>query len=102
MTTQGWNIQWHLPVTTQCAWSVIEREAYAVVWALGRFRNIIFGAQISVFTDHNPLKYLNESMPKSAKLTSWSLALQEYDLVLKYTRGTCNSVADCLSRVDMD
>ena len=92
----------HKLTATQCAWSVIEREAYAVVWALSRFRNIIFGAQISVFTDHNPLKYLNESMPKSAKLTSWSLALQEYDLELKYTRGTCNSVADCLSRVDMD
>jgi len=92
----------HKLTATQCAWSVIEQEAYAVVWALGRFRNIIFGAQISVFTDHNPLKYLSESMPKSAKLTRWSLALQEYDLVLKYTRGTCNSVADYLSCVDMD
>ena len=28
---------------TQCAWSVIEREAYAIVWALNRFRNIILG-----------------------------------------------------------
>jgi len=40
---------------TQCAWSNIERDAYAVVWALKRFRPIIFGSQISVFTDHNPL-----------------------------------------------
>ena len=24
--------------TTQCRWSTIEREAYAIVWALGRFR----------------------------------------------------------------
>jgi len=62
-------------------------------------RNIIFSAQITVFTDHNPLKYLSESAPKSAKLTRWALALQEYDLVLKYTRGVCNSVANCLSRM---
>jgi len=85
--------------SAQCSWSVIEREAYAIVWALNRFRNIIFSAQITVFTDHNPLKYLSESAPKSAKLTRWALALQEYDLVLKYTRGVCNSVADCLSRM---
>ena len=34
--------------STQCCWLVIEREAYAIVWALNRFRNIIFGAQITV------------------------------------------------------
>jgi hypothetical protein len=39
---------------TQGAWSVTEREAYAVVWALNRFRNMVFGAPITVFADHNP------------------------------------------------
>jgi len=85
---------------SQCAWSVIEREAYAIVWALNRFRKIVWGARIKILTDHNPFKYLSEGAPKSAKLTRWSLGLQEFDLELKYTRGVCNSVADCLSRVD--
>jgi len=85
--------------TTQSAWSVIEREAFAIVWALGRFRNIVFSAHVTVFTDHNPLQYLSEGAPKSAKLTRWALALQEYRLTIKYTQGICNSVADCLSRV---
>jgi len=58
---------------TQCAWSTIEKEAYAVVCALKQFRPITFGSQISVFTDHNPLKYLAECAPKSAKLTRWAL-----------------------------
>ena len=82
----------------QCAWSVIEREAFAIVWALGRFRNVIFCSHVTIYTDHNPLSYLCNSAPKSAKLTRWALALQEYDLSLKYTRGSCNSVADFLSR----
>jgi len=64
---------------TQCAWAAIEREAYAVIWALSRFRDIVFGSHITIFVDHNPLKYLTESAPKSAKLTRWALALQEYD-----------------------
>jgi len=79
---------------------VIEREAFAIMWALKRFSNIVFGARITVFTDHNPLKYLAESAPKSAKLTRWALALQEYDLVIKYNRGSLNVVADSLSRLD--
>jgi len=54
---------------TQCNWAVNEREAYAIVWALGRFRNIMFGAPFVVFCDHNPLKYLTASASKSAKLT---------------------------------
>ena len=83
---------------TQCAWSVIEREAFAIVSALGRFRNVICCSHVTVFTDHNPLSYLCNSAPKSAKLTQWALALQEYDLTLRYTRGSCNSVADFLSR----
>jgi len=37
----------HKLTATQCAWSVIEQEAYAVVWALGRFRNNFWGTDIS-------------------------------------------------------
>jgi len=34
---------------TQMAWATIEREAYAVIWALNRFRDIIFGSRVSIF-----------------------------------------------------
>jgi len=87
---------------TQSAWSTIEREAYAVIWALGKFRDIIFGCHITVFSDHDPLKYLTESAPKSAKLTRWALALQEYDVTLKYTKGPLNKMADGLSRLESE
>jgi len=85
---------------TQCSWATVEREAYAVVWALSRFRDMIFGSPITVYSDHNPLRYLMESMSSSAKLTRWALALQEYQLTLKYTKGINNSVADTLSRLE--
>jgi len=80
--------------TTQCRWSTIEREAYAIVWALGRFRDLIFGSRIMVFCDHNPLQYIRESASKSAKLLRWSLALAEFDLDITYTKGSENVVAD--------
>jgi len=47
------------------SWSTIEREAYGVTWASNKFRTWIFGAEITVFSDHNPLTYLTLHSPKS-------------------------------------
>ena len=83
----------------QLGWAIIEKEAYAIIWSLNRFREIIFGSRITVFCDHNPLQYIKECAPKSAKLLRWSLALQEFDVEVKYTKGSQNVVADYLSRI---
>jgi len=83
---------------TQMGWATVEREAYAVIWALNRFRDIIFGAKITIYCDHNPLQYIKECAPKSEKLLRWSLALQEFDLDFQYKKGSHNVVADWLSR----
>jgi len=84
---------------SQLNWAIIEKEAYAIIWSLNRFRSIIFGAHIIIFCDHNPLQYLRECAPKSAKLFRWALSLQEFDVEIRYTKGSENVVADILSRV---
>jgi len=83
---------------TQSAWYTIEREAYAVIWALNKYRNFIFGTRVTVCCDHNPLQYNKECAPKIAKLMRWSLALQEFDVDFRYQKGSSNVVADWLSR----
>ena len=82
----------------QCAWSTIEREAYAIIWALEKFHDTIFGSKITVVSDHNPLQYVRDCAPKSAKLLRWSLALQDFDPEIRYKKGSENTVADYLSR----
>jgi len=49
------------------AWSTIEREAYAVLVALKKYRSWIFGTKVTLYSDRNPLQYLTESASKSAK-----------------------------------
>ena len=83
---------------SQLSWAAIEKEAYAVVWALNKFRTWCFEVPIVVFSDSNPLTYLTSGATKSAKLTRWSLALQEYNVTFKYRRGSLNIVPDFLSR----
>jgi len=84
---------------TQTKRSTIECEAYAVMFALRKFCNFVFGARIHIFSDHNPLLYLKESAPKSAKLTRWALGLQGFDIIWSYRPGSKNQAADCLSRL---
>ena len=87
---------------TQRKWSVIEREAYAVLHALKKYRAWFLGNEdIIVCMDHNPLTFLVETVPKSARLVRWALSLQEIPLKFQYYPGSKNVVADYLSRVQL-
>ena len=83
----------------QQRWAVIEKEAYAALWALQKFRHWLLLSKVTLFSDHNPIVYLTDTtVPKSSKLMRWALALQEFDVVFKYRPGIINEAADCLSR----
>jgi len=58
----------------------------------------VYGTKVTVYCDHNPLQYVRECAPKSAKLLKWALAFQEFDLEFRYIKGSSNVVADWLSR----
>ena len=52
----------------QLAYSTIEKEAYSSLLAVAKFR-IYFGtAEITVYTDHNPLCYLHKMSQSNKKL----------------------------------
>ena len=45
---------------------------------LRKCRNFVFATEVTIFSVHNPLVYLRECAPKSAKLTRWALGFQEF------------------------
>jgi len=84
---------------TQRRWATVEKEAFAALSALRKYRHWVFGAKVVVYSDHNPLTFLTESAPKSAKLMRWALALQEFDVEFRYRAGHKNIVPDVLTRL---
>ena len=48
---------------TQQNWAVVEKEAYAALKSLQRFKQCVFACKICVYSDHNPLSYLTSSAP---------------------------------------
>ncbi|XP_060810186.1 uncharacterized protein LOC132904273 [Amyelois transitella] len=79
-------------------YTTTEREALAVVWAVGKFRGYIEGSEIIVKSDHQPLRWLMSLKSPSGRLARWALTLQEYNLKIEYTPGRANVIADTLSR----
>lgn len=83
----------------QQRWATIEKEAYAALWGLQKFKHWLFGTSVTLYSDHNPLTFLTQTTSKSSKLVRWSLALQEYSVTFCYKSGITNEVADCASRM---
>ena len=67
---------------TEMGWSTIEREVYALIWALNRFRDLIFGPHCSTFGSVPP-KALNYSGgPWPSKSLIWSSTIRRNHTML--------------------
>ncbi|GAA6084489.1 uncharacterized protein LOC114911879 [Tachysurus ichikawai] len=79
-------------------YSTSEKECLAVIWALEHFRSYIEGLHVTIFSDHNSLRWLMSWPNLSGRLARWSLQLQDFDFDIIHKPGTCNQVPDALSR----
>lgn len=81
-------------------YSTIEKEALCLVKAILHFEVYLSASvnPIKVFTDHNPLIFINKFKGKNQRILRWSLLLQEYNLSICHVAGKDNVVPDVLSR----
>ncbi|XP_023288921.1 uncharacterized protein LOC111674083 [Orussus abietinus] len=82
----------------ELAYFTTEKELLGIVWALKKFRSYLFGSKVIIVTDHQALTFLRSCQLLNARLTRWTLAIQDYDLEIQYCKGSDNVVADYLSR----
>ena len=83
---------------SQCKWAVVEKEAFAIHYALQKLDYYLHNAQFVIRTDHKPLKYLLESPMQNKKIQLWALSMSGYNCTIEYIAGTTNTCADLLSR----
>ena len=83
----------------QRRYSTIEKECLGLVLAVQHFDVYISNSsEVTVFTDHNPLTFLERFRNKNQRLFRWSLFLQPYGLKVTHIKGKDNIIADTLSR----
>ena len=84
---------------TQRRWSTIEKEAFAIHFALQKLDHYLHNAEFTIRTDHKPLKYLLESPMQNKKIQLWALSISGYNCKIEYIAGPENTCADLLSRL---
>ena len=80
----------------QQRWSTIEKECYAIWYALRSLEYLLRDVRFTIRTDHKNLRYLNTNSPKVVR---WKLAVQEFNFDLEYIEGENNVFADSFSRL---
>uniref|UniRef100_A0A3B1JU25 Gypsy retrotransposon integrase-like protein 1 n=1 Tax=Astyanax mexicanus TaxID=7994 RepID=A0A3B1JU25_ASTMX len=79
-------------------YSSMKLELLALKWALTeKFRDYLLGHRCIVYTDNNPLSYLNSAKLGAAE-QRWASQLAAFDFDIKYRPGRANGNADALSR----
>ena len=84
---------------TQQKYSVTEIELLAIVETLKEFKGMLWGQKIKIYTDHKNL--IQDALGlNSDRVYRWRLLLEEYGPEIVHIKGTHNTVADALSRLD--
>ena len=86
--------------TTEQGYSQIEKELLAVVFAMERFDQYVYGRSVEVRSDHQPLQTISSKALHFApkRLQRMLLRLQRYDYIIRYQPGKEMLVSDTLSR----
>ncbi len=87
-------------------WSIVEKEAFAVVESMVRLDHFTASGEVSFFTDHANLTYIfdpygnNPSIGRhtGSKLMRWALKLSAYRYIIEHLPGERNVWADMLTR----
>lgn len=82
----------------QTRWSTIDRECYAIFWAIKHYHCYLYGRHFKIVTDHKPLVWLFNVKDPNSRLFRWRTEIAEYDFEIVYRKGVDNP-ADYFSRL---
>lgn len=80
-------------------WHTRDKEVYAFVFALRKFRPYLLGRRFTWHTDHKGLQWLRNTRDPRGRYARWLEESEEFDFVIKHRPGATNPHADALSRI---
>jgi hypothetical protein len=87
--------------SAQRNYTTTEKELLSIVECLKQFRNIVFGYEIIVYSDHKNLVHA-ATVSESQRVMRWRLLLEEYGPDIRHIKGVDNVVADAIRRWPME
>ena len=84
---------------SQLNWAALTKEAYAIYMSVKKLSFRLDSAQITLRSDHLPLKKFLEKNTMNAKVNNWAVELESQNINFEFIAGTKNVLADTLSRL---
>ncbi len=75
-----------------------EGECLGVIWAIIHFRPYLYGTKFTLYTYHQPIKWLMTNKNLTSKLTCWVLILQEYEFKVIHRPSITHQNTDTMSQ----
>ena len=84
---------------SQLNWAALTKEAYAIYMSVHRLSFYVTDAEVTIRSDHLPLKKFLNKQTMNSKVNNWAVELEQFRLHLEWIPGTRNLLADSLSRL---
>ena len=84
---------------SQLNWAALTKEAYAIYMSVRRLSFYVTDAEVTIRSDHLPLKKFLNKQTMNSKVNNWAVELEQFRLHLEWIPGTRNLLADSLSRL---
>ncbi len=78
-------------------YSSYEGECLIVVWVVIHFRPYFYGTKFTLYTEHQPIKWLMTNDKLTGKLAHWAFVLQEYEFKVIHRPGITHQNAYTMS-----
>ena len=84
---------------SQLNWAALTKEAYAIYLSVKKLAFYITDADITLRSNHLPLKWFLLKNTLNDKVNNWAIQLEVYRIKFEHIKGKSNVLADTLSRL---
>ena len=91
-----WSTRW---IESTSNWAPVEHECFAFRKACDRYYEYLSSNHFTVYTDSEPLQWLNTLRRPRGRMATWILELQPLDYTVIHRAGRLNLDCDALSRL---
>ena len=84
---------------SQLNWAALTKEAYAIYMSVRRLSFYVTDAEVTIRSDHLPLKKFLNKQTMNSKVNNWVVELEQFRLHLEWIPGSRNLLADSLSHL---
>ena len=84
---------------SQVNWATLTKEAYAIYMAVCKLDYYLVDADITLHSDHLPLKKFLQKNTLNSKVNNWAIEISPFKIKFEYINGIKNTLANTMSHL---